>query len=680
MTADGYFPVPDKRVPPSPAEPLAPTALAVRKWTGTLPDKYVATLVELVSSARLQASVEALAAFHTRHTFSANIGPAADWIVGQFTAAGYADVVKRPWTRSGHTADNVVCTKPGTSGSGRVVILCAHYDSRMEQLADSTSRAPGADDNASGVAAILEIARLVRDVPLRDTVRFCAYSGEEQGLWGSQADADALRAAGVNVHRVVNLDMVGRPPTDGSVVVERDLGNAVSGNDAASQAFGAVMAQAVADYTTLPVKLGPIYSSDYMPFEAHGYVAIGAYEGEGNPHYHATSDTPATLDWAYLTATTRLTLATLLEEFLDAADERDSGIDLFVRDSDTDTGAQPSGVPHWTSPDIWVRNADIADGDDPEQGHQPPINGQPNYLYARVHNRGTTGVAAGVATVRAYRCDPGTGMIWPGDFTLLGTLPVTDPIPAGGAARVGPFVWTPQIVDHECLLAVASAPGDHALPDVYGGALNHGLLVRFDNNVGQRNVAPQLSVPGGKTSVGLWLRGGTGPTDNTLELDATAVPADTALRLRVPARVVDATRAVEGFTEAERNSTWVHLALAGGIGGRLAGFPLVASERAALRLTVDFSLLAEHLHRYPVVVSQTQDGQPAGRLTVDITAVKEVEDLVFGNPRSRELHTVHCPYWPLVGQHHKVPFWQVADGLARGYNGCATCLPNFDTG
>jgi hypothetical protein len=124
----------------------------------------------------------------------------------------------------------------------------------------------------------------------------------------------------------------------------------------------------------------------------------------------------------------------------------------------------------------------------------------------------------------------------------------------------------------------------------------------------------------------------------------------------------------------------VHLALAGGVGGRLAGFPLVASERAALRLTVDFSLLAEHLHRYPVVVSQTQDGQPAGRLTVDITAVKEVEDLVFGNPRSRELHTVHCPYWPLVGQHHKVPFWQVADGLARGYNGCATCLPSFDTG
>ena len=88
--------------------------------------------------------------------------------------------------------------------------------------------------------------------------------------------------------------MVGRPPADGSVVVERDLGNLVAGNDAASQAFGAVMAQAAADYTSLPIKLGPIFASDYMPFEAKGYVTIGAYEGDGNPHYHATSDTPVT--------------------------------------------------------------------------------------------------------------------------------------------------------------------------------------------------------------------------------------------------------------------------------------------------------------------------------------------------------------------------------------------------
>ncbi|MGR6963957.1 M28 family metallopeptidase [Geodermatophilus sp. URMC 61] len=318
MTGPLDFPPPDKRTPPAPAVLASPAPRKVR--TGTGPDGGVTRLVERVSTSRLRTTVEELAGLPTRHTFSPHIHRAADLIAATFTAAGYAEVVKLPWIRNGRTADNVVCTKPGTSGGGRIVILCAHYDCRMESLGDSSARAPGADDNASGVAAVLEIARLLHGVDLTETVQFVAFSGEEQGLWGSSAYADALHAAGVDVHRVINMDMVGRPPEDGSVVVERDLGNQVAHNDADSQAFGAVMAQAAADYTDLPVKLGPIYSSDYMPFEAKGYVVIGAYEGEGNPHYHATSDTPETLDYEhYLTPVTRFTLATVLRQWLDTS-------------------------------------------------------------------------------------------------------------------------------------------------------------------------------------------------------------------------------------------------------------------------------------------------------------------------------------------------------------------------
>ena len=69
-----------------------------------------------------------------------------------------------------------------------------------------------------------------------------------------------------------------------------------------------------------------------------------------------------------------------------------------------------------------------------------------------------------------------------------------------------------------------------------------------------------------------------------------------------------------------------------------------------------------------------------GRLTIEITAVKETEDYVYGNPRSDELHTVHCPFWPRIGQHNKVPFATIEDGLARGYDGCAFCLREYDTG
>ncbi|MEA3335600.1 MAG: hypothetical protein U9R25_06785, partial [Chloroflexota bacterium] len=63
-----------------------------------------------------------------------------------------------------------------------------------------------------------------------------------------------------------------------------------------------------------------------------------------------------------------------------------------------------------------------------------------------------------------------------------------------------------------------------------------------------------------------------------------------------------------------------------------------------------------------------------------ITAVKESEDYVYGNPRSMELHTIHCPYWPRISQKNKIPFARVQDGLARGYDGCAFCLPAYNTG
>jgi Zn-dependent M28 family amino/carboxypeptidase len=300
---------PLKGHPPSPAEPFVP---AERMEAGKRADEFIAALVESVSAEALRDTVEALAAFETRHTFSPLIATAADEVVDRLSAAGYPEVTRRTWTNAGHSADNVICTKPGTATGRPVIVLCAHYDCRMEDPDDATARAPGADDNASGVAAIIEVARLLATVPLSSTIRFVAFSGEEQGLWGSSAYAEVLHAAGDGAHRVVNLDMVGRPPEDGSVTVERDLGNAVPGNDAASQAFAAVMAQAAADHTALPVRLGPIYSSDYMPFEARGHVTIGAYEGEGNPHYHRTSDTPETLDYGYLADVTRFTLATLL--------------------------------------------------------------------------------------------------------------------------------------------------------------------------------------------------------------------------------------------------------------------------------------------------------------------------------------------------------------------------------
>lgn len=79
---------------------------------------------------------------------------------------------------------------------------------------------------------------------------------------------------------------------------------------------------------------------------------------------------------------------------------------------------------------------------------------RPNYLYVRVHNRGTAEAQADRFTVETRRCDPGTGMTWPDHFKVISKEMINVPIPPGGSVRVGPFPWTPTIPDHECLIAV----------------------------------------------------------------------------------------------------------------------------------------------------------------------------------------------------------------------------------
>ena len=367
-------------------------------------------------------------------------------------------------------------------------------------------------------------------------------------------------------------------------------------------------------------------------------------------------------------------------------------VDLHIRDSDTDTGEHASPQIHWTSPDIWVRNnpppADPNDpndpnyGEHPDDGHQPPINNVPNYLYVNVHNRGSQKALANTFSVEAFHCDPATAMLWPTHFQSMGTQPITVDIPAnGGSTRVGPFLWTPQIVDHECLLAVVKGTSDPTIADTVKakGAVDHWKLVRFDNNVGQRNVKPSSSTPGGKTKASFMVRGTTHPSTNTLRLDASALPPDTKITMRVARNITDKAGSLSGFVLDGQNNRWSTLTIAGGLVGAIAGFPLGTNEEKDVALEIDFSYQAEHMKRYPIVAGQDQDGVLAGQLTIEITAVKESEDYVYGNARSRELHTFSCIWRKQMSPKNQIPFQTIKDALARGYNGCRFCLPNYSS-
>lgn len=366
-------------------------------------------------------------------------------------------------------------------------------------------------------------------------------------------------------------------------------------------------------------------------------------------------------------------------------------IDPYIRDISGDTGEHASPEVHWASPDIWVRNNpppanpndpnDPNYGENPDAGHQPPINDVPNYMYVRIHNRGSQDVPANTFSVEGFHCSPATAMLYPDHFQSIAKLTIAEPIPAnGGSVRVGPFPWTPQIKYHECLFAIVDGTSDPAIAKQLKGSVDHWKLVRYDNNVGQVNVAPQSSVPGGKTKTSFLVRGTVYSSLNQLTVDATALPADTHIEVHLARRLTDQATGLSGFILSSQNTRWSTLTLPGGQVGAINDFPLEAHDQKSVTLMVDFSYQAEHLHRYPIIVTQTQEGQISGRLTIEITAVKETEDFVYGNPNSMELHTINCPLWSRIAQHHKIPFMTVKDGIVRGYNGCAFCLPDYNTG
>lgn len=180
---------------------------------------------EVPSPARLKASVERLVAFGTRHTLSTTtdprrgIGAARDWAAAQFEAIGRdcggCVTVKRierkfdgPRAPGGVIVQDVLGIQKGRDPT-RVVIVGGHIDSRVTDVMNATSDAPGANDDASGVALVLEAARILSKQRFDATIVYAVFSAEEQGLWGATLLADTAKARGWKVSAMLNNDIVG---------------------------------------------------------------------------------------------------------------------------------------------------------------------------------------------------------------------------------------------------------------------------------------------------------------------------------------------------------------------------------------------------------------------------------------------------------------------------------------
>ncbi|MEO6743180.1 MAG: M20/M25/M40 family metallo-hydrolase, partial [Caldimonas sp.] len=183
-------------------------------------------LADMVQPGELRATIERLVGFGTRHTLSdtvsdvRGIGAARRWVQARFATigrdcGGCLEVITPSQTFTGPRLPrptevvDVVAIQRGTDDPQRVLVITGHLDSRASDIMDATSDAPGANDDASGVAAVIEAARVLSRHRFRATLVYAALSGEEQGLLGGKVLVDHAKAQGWRVQADLNNDIVG---------------------------------------------------------------------------------------------------------------------------------------------------------------------------------------------------------------------------------------------------------------------------------------------------------------------------------------------------------------------------------------------------------------------------------------------------------------------------------------
>jgi hypothetical protein len=346
---------PDRHPDPgAPGRPLRPQR----------PSRELRAALREVDARRIEAIVRRLAAFGTRHTLSSQddpvrgIGAARDWIydrLQEYAAASggrmtveLQSYVQEPAGRIPVPTriTNVVATLRGDVTPNRTYVVTGHYDSRVTDVMNATADAPGADDDASGVAAIMELARVMSTRRTEATLVFAAVAGEEQGLYGSTHLAQRFRAAGADVQGMFSNDIIGSSTADdgtrdprrvrlfaegvptAETPAQASVRQSVGGeNDSPSRQL-ARLALDVAQNDATGMRLRLIYrrdrylrGSDHIPFLQQGWPAGRFTEpNEDFAHQHQDvrvedgrqfGDLPEFCDFGYIARVTRVNLATL---------------------------------------------------------------------------------------------------------------------------------------------------------------------------------------------------------------------------------------------------------------------------------------------------------------------------------------------------------------------------------
>jgi len=265
----------------------------------------IQAMVETVDVAWLEEQVQTLEDFGNRHSQHENGGLAAAWLLDQFISYGYLNVTFHSFN---DWNDNVVCVKLGTVNPSKWVVIGGHYDSIGSW--SNPMIAPGADDNATGTVAVLAAARALRPYQFEYSIAFIAFSGEEQGLYGSTAWANLAADNGMDIEGALIADMLGY----------RQAGDAADIDiifNTPSQPLRTLVDDVIDLYVPQHVAVDGYLpggaSSDHASFWNAGFRAILFFEDSQNysPYIHSANDLigPSVNDLAFMNLNVRTMVA-----------------------------------------------------------------------------------------------------------------------------------------------------------------------------------------------------------------------------------------------------------------------------------------------------------------------------------------------------------------------------------
>lgn len=330
------------------------------------PNPFIEEMLKEVSSKRIEADIRKLVSFGTRNTNSEQdnpvrgIGAARDWIYNEFQkisseCGGCLEVEKQSFLQEPTQnkrilkptiITNVMAKLKGVSDPDRIYIVSAHYDSMCADPADGNCDAPGANDDASGVAAVLELARIMSKRKFDATIIFLAVAGEEQGLLGATYFAEKAKQQNWNIQAMLTNDIIGgvttfknapnrqtvrvfsegvpSNETEAEATIRRSVGGE---NDSPSRQLARFIKETAQiyspDFSVIMIYRRDRYlrGGDHIPFLERGFPAVRLTEtNEDYNHQHQNvrtengifyGDTPEYVDFEYVSKVTKINLASL---------------------------------------------------------------------------------------------------------------------------------------------------------------------------------------------------------------------------------------------------------------------------------------------------------------------------------------------------------------------------------